>query len=230
MSARLGKSKSSRIRRCNSSQRAQPNWWKFILDQKQRYEPGTHYAYASGCINLTGAMLTYATHTSVPELWDRLVARPLQWQNWHWNVMPTGEGYLGGGTFVRTRDILKIGQLWLNGGTWNGKRIVSADWVKWSTSPHMRVSPETTGVSGDAFANNYIEGYDAWAWHPAPLTVGGRTYQGYLGNGNGGQMLIVIPEADLAVAFTAGNYRQGLWWRLKDDIVRDMILPSITAR
>lgn len=209
------------------SQRAQPNWWKFTLDLPMAHDPGTVYAYCSGAINLTGMALTMATHKSVPELFNETVARPLQWKNWYWNTLPTGEGYLGGGTFVRPRDFLKLGQVFLDGGVWHGTRIVSADWVKESTRCQQPINEETTGRHGDDFANVYIKACDGFAWHLYDMVVGARTYHTYFANGNGGQMLFVVPELDLAVVFTAGNYGQGVWWRLRDAFIRDTIIPAI---
>jgi CubicO group peptidase (beta-lactamase class C family) len=210
-------------------QKTVANWWKYTLDLPMAHAPGTHYAYCSANINLAGAMLTLGTNTWLPELFDTTVARPLQFREWHWNVMPNGEGYAGGGVFMRPRDLLKVGQTFLDGGVWNGKRIVSAAWVKDSTAPHVRVSPQTTGLHGDAFAENYVEGYDSYAWHPAPLKSGNHTYDGYLANGNGGQLLIVVPKLDLAVAFTAGNYGQGAWLYLLNTIVAGEVLPLVEA-
>jgi CubicO group peptidase (beta-lactamase class C family) len=209
------------------TQRAQPDWWRYALNLQLNHPPGKRYAYCSGTINLTGAMLTMVTKTSVPELFDRLVARPLQWQNWYWNVMPTGEGYLGGGTFVRTRDILKIGQVWLDDGKWRGRQIVPAAWVKDSTGPHAHITPESTGRTPEDFKNFYFEGYDAYAWHRAQIKVGEQQYRVWFGNGNGGQLLLAIPDLELAAAFTAGNYRQGLWYRLLHTITAEYFVPAI---
>ena len=118
----------------------------------------------------------------------------------------------------------------MDGGLWNGHRLVSAEWVRDSLSPHAHISPETTGLSGDAFAENYYEVDDGWAWHMIPVKSGGKTYQAFDANGNGGQLLIIIPELDLAVMFTAGNYGQGLWNRERDQFVGEMIIPAIVSR
>ena len=209
------------------TQRAQPDWWKFTLDLPIVHEPGERYAYCSGGISLTGGALTMATGEWLPALFDRTIAKPLQFGSYYWNVMPTGEGYVGGGTFVRTRDFLKVGQAWLDGGVWNGRRIVTEAWVKDSIAPHARISPETTGVSGDTFANDYYDTTEGYAWHHINVQSGDRNYPAYHGNGNGGQLLLVLPQFDLAVMFTAGNYRQGLWNRERDDIVGEMILPAL---
>jgi CubicO group peptidase (beta-lactamase class C family) len=209
------------------TQRAQPNWWKFTLDLPIVHEPGERYAYCSGAISLTGGALTMATGEWLPALFDRTVAKPLQFGTYYWNVMPTGEGYVGGGAFVRTRDFLKLGQAYLDGGVWNGRRIVTEAWVKDSLAPHAQISPETTGVSGDAFANAYYVTTEGYAWHHIPVKSGDKTYPAYHGNGNGGQLLLVVPQFNLAVMFTAGNYRQGLWNRERDDIVGEMIIPAL---
>ena len=210
------------------SQTAQPDWWRYTLDLPMAHDPGTRYAYCSANSNLVGAALTTATRTWLPELFRRQVAEPLQFGPWHWNLMPTGEGYLGGGAFLRPRDLLKLGQTFLDGGVWNGRRIVPADWVKQSTLPRMEITPETTGLSQEDFGNFYGGGKDAWAWHPGELKVGARNYPTYAATGNGGQVLLVVPDFDLAVVFNGGNYGQGgVWGRWGQQIVGDRIIPAI---
>jgi CubicO group peptidase (beta-lactamase class C family) len=207
--------------------RSHPDWVKVTLDLPMQFNPGTHYAYCSMNINLAGATLSQATGEWLPALFDRTVARPLQFGTYHWNLMGTGDGYLGGGVFVRPRDFLKLGQAYLDGGVWNGRRIVSAEWVKESLSPHMHISPATTGLEGDAFRNNYYDVDEGWAWHMVGVKSGKETYPAYHANGNGGQLLLVVPQFDLVVMFSAGNYGQGLWNRERDAIVGDMIIPAI---
>lgn len=210
------------------SQREQPDWWKYTLDLPMAHDPGARYAYCSANSNLVGAALTAATDTWLPELFDRTVARPLQFGPYHWNLMPTGEGYLGGGAYLRPRDLLKIGQAFLDGGVWNGRRIVDSAWVAASTAPRVEINPATTGLSTDDFPNFYGVGTDAYAWHLNQLTAGGRTWAGYEASGNGGQLLIVVPELELTVVFTGGNYMQGgIWGRWRQEIVADGIIPAI---
>ena len=114
---------------------------------------------------------------------------------------------------IRPRDFLKVGQLYLNGGIWNGKRIVAQSWVTRSTSKQIY------GTINDG---------DGYAWHRNTLKSATRTYREYEANGNGGQFLIVVPELDLAVVFTAGNYGDYRVWRwFRDDLVANVIIPAI---
>ena len=123
---------------------------------------------------------------------------------------------------------MKIGQTYLDGGVWHGRRIVPAAGVALSTSSKVEVSPETTGLSPDDFANVYIAAQDGYAWHINRLKVGDRVLQDYEATGNGGQLLIVVPQADVVVAITAGNYGQvGIWTRWRDEIVAQQVLAAI---
>jgi CubicO group peptidase (beta-lactamase class C family) len=210
------------------SQRQTPDWWKYVLDLPMAHDPGTRYAYCSPAINLVGAALVTASHMWLPQLFDDTVARPLQWGRYYWDLMPNEEGYLGGGVFVRPRDMLKLGQTYLNGGVWNDRRIVSAAWVKDSTATHAVISPETTGLSTEDFRNFYFPGEDGYAWHLATLHTATRDYRAYGASGNGGQLLVVVPELELVVGFTGGNYGQGLIWNgWRDHLIPERIIPAI---
>jgi CubicO group peptidase (beta-lactamase class C family) len=193
------------------------------------HEPGARYAYFSANINLVGGALTEGTKTRLPQLFDLAVARPLGFGRYHWNLTPTDDGYLGGGSWLRPRDLLKVGQAYLDGGVWRGKRIVAKDWIAVSTAPRVRISPQTTGLSQEEFGNFYGESDDAYAWHLGTMRVGERAYRTYEATGNGGQVLVVAPELDLVVVFTGGNYAQGgIWGRWKDELIVAHLLPSMT--
>jgi hypothetical protein len=69
---------------------------------------------------------------------------------------------------------------------------------------------------------------DGYAWHINDLKVGDRVHRDYEATGNGGQLIIVVPDAELVVAITAGNYGQGgIWNRWRDTIVAQQIIPAI---
>lgn len=99
-----------------------------------------------------------------------------------------------------------------------------------SLSPHARISPATTGMQGDAFNEAYWETDEGWAWHMIEVKTKDRSYAAFHANGNGGQLLLLVPEFDLVVMFSAGAYRTGLWNRERDDIVGGMIIPAITDK
>ena len=188
------------------------DWWKFTLDLPMAFDPGTHYAYCSGGMNLVGGVLGAATGRWLPELFDSTIARPLAFGRYHWNLMPSGDGYLGGGVQLRPRDLLKLGRMYLDGGVWQGRRIVDTSWVRRSTS---RV------VDGPY-------GPDGYAWHLNTLKLGDSEYREYEANGNGGQFLIVLPELDISIVFTAANYQHGgIWTRFRSELVPQWIIAAL---
>ncbi|HJP84984.1 MAG TPA: serine hydrolase [Gemmatimonadaceae bacterium] len=200
------------------AQTAKPDWWKYMLDLKMLYEPGTHFAYCSGTMNLVGAAIAVGTRTWLPEFFDRTIAQPLEFGRYYYNLMPTGEGYTGGGVFMRPRDLLKIGQLYLNGGVWKGRQIIPKEWVVESTS---RQTP-APGAPADT-----LSGTDGFAWHLGYMKSGARRYRVYQSNGNGGQLLIVIPELDLVTVFTAGDYANFRVWGGYYGLVANAIIPAL---
>ena len=206
----------------------QPDWWRFTLDLPMAHDPGERYAYCTAGINLVGAALRKATGQGVPDLFDRLVARPLQFDRYYWNLAPNGEGYLGGGAYIRPRDLLKLGQLFLDGGVWNGRRIVSSAWATQSTSAHVAINEATTGMDAETFANVATHGADGYGWHRYGVLVGDQRIEAFEANGNGGQLLVVVPAYELVVVLTGGNYGQGgIWTRWRDDIIGGEIIKAM---
>ena len=203
-------------------QTAQPDWYKYTLDLPMTAEPGgKHAVYCSADLNLVGGAVSHLAHSWLPDLFDQYLARPLQFATFHMNLMPTGEGYMGGGLYLRPRDELKLGQLYLNGGMWNGHRVVSKQWVEESTTSHSEFDPQTE--------------YDApheygYGWHINQLKVGNRTFRAYSAGGNGGQIVMVLPELDLVVGFNGGSYGEfSKWYRWGLQLVPQYIIPAALA-
>lgn len=212
------------------NQEDNPNFWQYIAQLDSVAEPGSRYAYCSGGMNLVGAVLAGASGESVLSLLQTRLFEPLGFENAYWNVMPNGEAYLGGGAQLRTRDLLKIGQLYLDGGKWRGKQLIDRDWVKESTSAKVEITPATTGLDENAFNRFYFGGTDGLAWHLHTITVGDKTYQTYEASGNGGQLVVVIPDFDLVVGMTGGNYGQGyIWGKWRQQIIADGVIAALES-
>ena len=193
------------------SQTKQPDWYRYTLELPVLHEPGTLYAYCSAGLNLAAGVIAHATQSWLPAFFDRTIAQPLEINHYSINLTPTGQMYGGGGVQMRPRDLLKFGQLYLDGGTWNGHRIVDRSWVEASTS-HQIDNPN---------------GSDGFAWHRFTLEANGRHYQEYEASGNGGQFLIVVPELDITVVITAGNYGQyGIWRTFREQLVPRYVLAA----
>ena len=195
------------------SQATQPDWYRFILDLAVVHDPGTVYAYCSGGINLALGVVAHTTHTWLPAFFEQSVAEPLGITHWAMNLMPSGDAYGGGGLYLRPRDLLKLGATYLNGGVWQGHRIVSSEWVRQSTAKQIATGTDT---------------WDGYGWHLNILHAPGHDYQDYEATGNGGQFLIVVPDLDLAVVFTAANYnRYPIWRTFRDSITARQIIPAV---
>jgi CubicO group peptidase (beta-lactamase class C family) len=201
-------------------QTAQPDWYKYTLDLPMARDPGGDQAvYCSAGINLLGGIVRNATHTWLPDFFYENVAKPLQIKTYHWNLMPSGDGYAGGGLYLRPRDQLKLGQLYLNGGVWNGKRVVSKDWVGKSISRQSTFG-KTLGADHDY----------GYGWHLYHFEVGDHRYRAYAAGGNGGQIVMVIPDLDLVVGFTGGAYGEfAKWYKWQTELVPQFIIPAATS-
>lgn len=191
----------------------QPDWFQFTLDLKMLHEPGEHAAYCSGSQNLAGGVVAKATGEWLPDFYYDHFAAPLGMGLYHMNLSPTGEGYGGGGLLIKSRDFLKLGQLFLDGGIWQGKRIVSEQWVRDGTAAINEI--------GD-------EGY-GYGWWIFSYSHEGRDIKAYYAGGNGGQYVIVVPELDLNIVIFAGNYNQRVMHKPKYEYVRDYVLPAAGA-
>jgi len=203
-------------------QEEQSDWYKYTLDLPMARDPGGDEAvYCSAGINLLGDIVASRAlgGQGLPQFFDEKVAKPLQIKTYHWNLMPNGEGYAGGGLYLRPRDQLKLGQLYLNGGVWNGKRVISKEWVERSTSRQSTFG-KTLG-----FDHDY-----GYGWHLYHFEVGGRSYRAYAAGGNGGQIVMVIPDLDLVVGFTGGAYGEfPKWYKWQTELVPRFIIPAATS-
>jgi CubicO group peptidase (beta-lactamase class C family) len=131
---------------------------------------------------------------------------------YHYNLTPAGEGYTAGGAAFRPRDFLKLPQLMLNEGMWGGERILSREWVRKAGSPLFQLYPD----------QQY-----GYFWNSAVYSWKGRKVRAVFAAGNGGQIFMAIPELDLAIAFTGGNYADAAALLPGKVFVPEFILPAV---
>jgi len=192
-------------------QTAQPDWYRYTLELAMVRAPGEKAVYCSCNPNLLGGVLGRATGRWLPELFEGLIAQPLQIRSYAMNLTPTGDAYMGGGVQLRPRDFMKLGQVMLDGGTWKNRRVVSGDWARKSVSPLY----ELGGI------------HYGYLWWVTEYPYKDRKVRAFFAGGNGGQVVVGIPELDLVIAFYGGNYSDPVLVVPQRVYVPDFILPAV---
>jgi CubicO group peptidase (beta-lactamase class C family) len=193
-------------------QSEEPDWYRYALSLPMVRSPGEKGVYCTAGINLVGGAIQRKTGENLGEFFHREFAEPLGIKYYQLNLSPTEEAYMGGGLRLKPRDFMKMGQLYLNGGIWNGKRIVSEDWAEESAKPHATLYQ----------ADDY-----GLAWWHSTYEVEGQDIHTYYASGNGGQMLFVVPELELVIMINAGNYSDGRTRnQFREKYMREFILPA----
>jgi CubicO group peptidase (beta-lactamase class C family) len=198
--------------------RPDSDFYRYTLQLPMELKPGEQAIYCSVNPNLLGAVLTAATGKPVLELFQDWIAGPLQFGNYDLNLQPTGEPYLGGGAKILPRDFMKFGQMMLDGGVWNGKRILGEDYARKAGSPLMQLRGENVKKYG------YHYGY---LWWTVDYQYKGKTISTYFAGGNGGQNVLVIPALDMVVACYGGNYGDSSGWTMMREYIAKYILPAL---
>lgn len=186
-------------------QTGQPDYYKFTLALKMIRNPGEKSVYCSVQPDLVGGVLERASKHSLPILFQNLLAEPLQIKRYYMNLTPTGDAYMGGGVRFLPRDFMKLGQLYLNGGTWNGRRVLTPEWSRRATSHVINVD-KTIAYNWKTNRMEIGTRKYGYLWWLEDYPYRGRTVRAFFAGGNGGQIVMGIPELDLVIAFYGGNY------------------------
>lgn len=111
---------------------------KFVFDRELVDDPGKRMNYNSGCSHVLSAILTKATGMKTSTFAEQYLFKPLGINgDYRWFEDAKGISYGSDGLRLHPYDLAKIGQLYLQDGIWEGKRIVSAEWIKKSTEPFL---------------------------------------------------------------------------------------------
>src|SRR5438034_2271562 len=107
----------------------EPDFYRFTMKVPLATPPGEHAVYCSAGPNLALGMVGRAAHEDPMSLFDRLIGEPMKIRRYQWGLDPAGHPYGGGGMDLLLRDFIKLGQLMLDGGTWQGRRIVGQEFA-----------------------------------------------------------------------------------------------------
>jgi CubicO group peptidase (beta-lactamase class C family) len=192
-------------------QEEEPDYYRYTLRLPLDREPGAKGVYCSIDPNLALGVVARATGEPVMDTFDRLLGEPMQIATYAWPLSPAGQPYGGGGMQVLPRDFMKLGQLMLNGGTWRGRRILSADFVSRAAAPLHDLGSIQYGL----------------LWWNMEYPYNGRKVRAFFAGGNGGQVVMVVPDLDLVVATYGGNYSDRAGLRVQQEYVPSFILPAV---
>jgi CubicO group peptidase (beta-lactamase class C family) len=178
---------------------------------------GRSFCYCTAGTATLGGVLERATRMKVPEFANKYLFRPLGITEVAWQPTPSGLVMTGGGLRLNSQDLLKLGQLYLNGGSWNGSQVVSKRWVRESTTPHARVE-ETEYVKDTEYG---------YLWWLKSFGAKGKPYRSFNMLGNGGNKVSVLPEVDLVAVLTSSFFNNRAAHQQTDRLLSDYILEAV---
>jgi len=173
----------------------------FILEKPLIKEPGTTFNYSGGNTILLGEIIRNATKMDLEQFSNEYLFKPLGIDSSEWGLRyKNGVIEAGGGLEITPRNLMKIGTLCLNKGTFNGQQIISEKWIakcntQFSNNNNIFIPGHFSGGHGYAYS-----------WWLKTLNKSGKEINMYHATGWGGQELIIIPELNAVVVFTGGNY------------------------
>ncbi len=163
------------------------NWEKMFMESVPKFEAGSAFEYNSMNSYMLAAILRRRTGMSVTEFLKPRLYDPLGIAHYEWEKCPQGIEKGGWGLSTTLEDAAKLGQLYLNRGMWNGRRILSAKWCESATTPRVK-------TPGGELKHGY--GYQIW------MADAGGSFQF---NGAFGQYVVCMPKYDALVAVFSGS-------------------------
>ncbi len=190
------------------------DWVRYFLELDVVHPPGEVGRYCTGGVVALGRVIAEASGLAIPDFARQHLFKPLGVRGERWSRFDRDrQTDTGGHLYLRPRDMARIGQLVLQGGSWNGARVVSASWLERATREHIRLD------GGRPYG---------YLWWLAGLQLGARKHKVIFASGNGGQLIYVVPYLELVVVFTGGNYnspKAGLPFEL----LGKYVVPAVLA-
>jgi CubicO group peptidase (beta-lactamase class C family) len=190
------------------------DWIATILSVPMINTPNTKANYGSANPYLLGIAMDSIITEPLELFMDSYLFQKLAVSNYIIQTDLHGNPYFGGGMYLTPKDMLKFGELYLNDGKWNSKRIMSKKWIK-NSFKNYRVLENTKDKNGYGYL---------W-WHNTYL-VNGKKYTSIEARGAGGQYIFMVPQLKIVAVITSGNYRNGKTQQ-PELIFENYILPNI---
>lgn len=170
---------------------------KTFLAAPVPHEPGTHFQYNTMGTYTLSAIVTKVTGQTVLEYLKPRLFEPLGIENPRWDASAEGNSLGGYGLYLRTEEMARFGQLYLQKGKWNGQQLVPEKWVEEASSKHVDNAKESHSKIGI----DWVQGYGFQFWR--------CTHNAFRCDGAGGQLIVMIPDKDAVVVTTAstGNFQ-----------------------
>jgi CubicO group peptidase (beta-lactamase class C family) len=188
-------------------------WVKTFLETPVVNEPGTKYQYNSMASFMLSAIVQKVTGEKVIDYLTPRLFEPLGIEGADWETNPEGINTGGWGLRLKTEDLAKFGQLYLQKGKWNGKEILPEKWVEEATSLKIYQNPNLSEAKRDS-SNDSMQGYCYQFWR--------ARHNSYMANGAYGQFILIMPEKDAMVVFTAES--SDMWGEL--DMIWKYLYPG----
>lgn len=189
--------------------RADGNWTRAFLESPLEHAPGTHFVYNTGATYMLSAIVQKTTGMKLVDFLQPRLFAPLGIENARWDESPQGINLGGIGLWLKTEDIARFGQLYLQKGMWQGTQIVPEAWIAEATAVQI--------ANGDMAESDWTQGYGYQIWQ--------CRHGAYRADGVFGQYCIVMPEQDAVLAITGGMDVFDMQEPL--DMIWEMLLPAM---
>lgn len=188
------------------------DWVKAFLHSTIDEAPGSLFVYNSAATYMCSAIVQKLTRLTLLEYLTPRLFKPLGITDATWESCPKGINVGGWGLSIKTDEIARFGQMYLQKGVWQGKQIVPAEWVEEATSKHI-----ANNHPGKQPWLDWGQGYGYQFW---------RCQHGaYRGDGAFGQYCVVMPEQDAVLAINSGQNNM----QIVLDQVWEHLLPAMGA-
>jgi len=172
---------------------ADSNWVKSFLATAVVYEPGTKFLYNTLATYMLSAIIQKVSGEKLIDYLKPRLFQPLAIEGMDWEIDPKGINTGGWGLRLKTEDMAKFGQLFLQKGKWNGNQILPAAWIDEATTLKIYQAPEASQSKKDS--SDWLQGYCYQMWR--------CRHNCYRGDGAYGQYIIVMPDQDAVIAITS---------------------------